>query len=325
MRFVTICLLALLAFVAVIRASDGSDNYEEDDGPRTIGSFNCESTSFELELGEDNSGSRKRSGGDSTETGTETETETGEDGDDEETKLHFKIDFSDSGSVVVYEAESEGSVSGVSTESKVRVKFTGAGVYDVDASTGVATLATDCSVSEWNIACPGSEPTGDFTFDVTSVTPAGFVLSNSFVTATNVDGQTPSQAEVLVSANFADLCAGATLGANQFYGISVEIVSASEQDDEEGSDESAVVAGQTLFKWAATDSAGSEIVKYTSSASSAASESDDDDFSSSNSVVFCPQNADGSPANSISEWDPTIQVDKSGAAALVASLLALLL
>jgi len=303
--FTLLFLAALVAFAAAheteTTATEDHAHHYEDDAEREIAEYHCEATHFELKL-EDAAcvvaGERRRS-----EDHTHAE-ETGEhegdaDGDDEhECETEISVDVSVDGSKAVYEIRRELENGEAEDESRLKVSWTGAGVYTCDAD-GACTAVTGACTSEvtsWTFTCPTSDPTtGVWDVNVSSV-PAGIALTTSFTT-TATSTQLPSQVEVLVSGDASQL--GCTVGSGQKFCVKVSLETDCErEEDDSATDSEAVGCGAVNFAWATTDSLGTAITSYTSG----------------NDVLYCVD------TNIIVRWDPMLSSLGSTGSLLAATL-----
>jgi hypothetical protein len=286
-----VAILVLIGLVAFASADDGEDTHYEDDSERDIADYNCESTHFELQL-EDAlcvGTNRRRSEG---ETETETETEV-----DCESSIH--IGMSVDGSQAKYEIRRELENGEAETDSRLKVSWTGAGVYTCDSTTGACTAvsgACTSSITSWAFTCPSTQPTsGTWDVSVSSV-PAAITLATSFTTSATTT-QLPSEVEILVSGQAADL--GCTVGTGQLFCVSFNLdTDCQREEDDSATDAEAVGCGAVNFAWATTDSTGTAITSYTSG----------------NDVLYCVD------SNVIVSWDPTLSSLGSSGSILAATL-----
>ena len=303
---VLLAIVGLAAFAAAdsqtttTTTTDGEHHYE-DDADRDIGDYSCESSQFQLGLkdaacGSSTTGGRRRSEGS---IHFETETETTTTGE-YECESEIRVEMSVDGGNAVYEIHRSLDNGDQENESRLKVSWTGAGVYTCDSAGACTAVSGACTsqVTSWAFTCPATQPsTGAWDVTVNSV-PAALTLTTSFTT-TATSTQLPSEVEILVSGDASQL--GCTVATGQLFCVAVSLETDCERgDDDSATDSEAVGCGAVNFAWATSDSAGTAITSYTSG----------------NDVLYCVD------TSVIVNWDPMLSsLGSSGS--LIAATLAL--
>jgi hypothetical protein len=185
--------------------------------------------------------------------------------------------------------------------SKLRVRILSADVYSI--SDGIATRNPQCGpITDYNFDCPDVPPTTDnFNFQILS-DPSGLILDNYF-TLNGTTLQSPNQTEILISANWTELCSNYSLQEGEMFCIEAMVLGSARLATSNTSLCAQSSGSSSCMSWAPADYNGQGIVVYNVNSSGVVEEGDPSSFRYNANVLFCAANGEN-----IVRWDPTLTV-----------------